>query len=161
MNHTERKADGCPVCGFADVQIFVSIPQVPIYCNLLWATRVRALEAARGDIELGFCRNCGYVYNVAFEPDLMDYTQAYENSLHFSPRFQTYAEDLARRLIESYGLYNKDIIELGSGQGDFLRLLCDLGGNRGLGFDPSYVPEQDPGVEAGQVRFIRDYYSQA
>jgi hypothetical protein len=91
----------------------------------------------------------------------MEYTQAYENSLHFSPRFQAYAEDLAKRLIESYSLYDKDIIELGSGQGDFLRLLCDLGGNRGLGFDPSYVPEQGPAEDTGQVQFIQDYYSQA
>lgn len=160
MNNNKDRAGGCPLCGFADIQVFVSIPQVPIYCNLLWATREGALDAARGDIELGFCRNCGYMYNTAFEPDLMEYSQAYENSLHFSPRFQAYAEGLAKRLIESHNLYDKDIIELGSGQGDFLRLLCDLGGNRGLGFDPSYVPEQDLSADTASIRFIQDYYSQ-
>ncbi len=151
--------DRCPLCGFADIERFISILQVPVYCNILWATRQAALDATRGDIELGFCRNCGYVYNMAFEPDLMAYTQAYENSLHFSPRFQAYAEGLARRLIERHSLHDKDIIELGSGRGDFLRLLCELGGNRGLGFDPSYVPEPHHDEATTRVRFIQDYYS--
>jgi len=90
----------------------------------------------------------------------MEYTQDYENSLHFSPRFQGYAESLAARLIERYDLHGKDIIEIGCGKGDFLRLLCELGGNRGVGFDPSYVPEQNDNATAGRITFIRDFYSE-
>jgi SAM-dependent methyltransferase len=90
----------------------------------------------------------------------MTYTQAYENSLHFSPRFQSYAESLARRLIQQYDLHDKDMIEIGCGQGDFLRLLCQLGGNRGVGFDPSYVPEQDEQVSKEQIMVIQDFYSE-
>ncbi len=160
ITENQDPIEGCPLCESADTHVFIVVPQVPVYCNLLWETHEDALAAARGDIELGFCRNCGYVYNIAFEPDLMQYTQAYENSLHFSPRFQAYAEGLANRLIERHNLYGKDIIELGSGQGDFLRLLCNLGGNRGLGFDPSYAPEQELDADSAQVRFIQDYYSE-
>jgi hypothetical protein len=54
-----------------------------------------------------------------------------------------------------HGLYDKDIVDIGSGQGDFLRLLCELGDNRGVGIDPSY----GGGLEAGRVRFIQDTYS--
>jgi hypothetical protein len=160
VNAMHGPTDRCPVCGFADIRAFISISQVPVYCNLLWATREAAVAVPKGDIDLGFCRNCGYIYNMAFDRELMGYTQAYENSLHFSPRFQAYAEELAARLVERYGLYRKEIIEIGSGQGDFLRLLCDLGGNRGLGFDPSYVPEATRDATAGRVSFIQDYYSE-
>ncbi len=92
-------------------------------------------------------------------PVLMAYDQAYENSLHFSARFQSYASALAQSLVERYDLHGKDIIEIGSGQGDFLRMLCALGDNRGVGFDPSYVDE--PTDDAGpDVTFVRDYYSE-
>lgn len=132
----------CPVCDTPSMQVFVSIPQVPVHANLLWSAREDALNAAKGDVELGYCHSCGHIYNIAFDPATMQYTQAYENSLHFSPRFQAYAEDLAQGLIDRYDLHDKDIVETGSGQGDFLRLLCDLGDNRGWGFDSAYVASQ-------------------
>ena len=54
----------------------------------------------------------------------------------------------------------RTIIEIGSGKGDFLRALCEEGGNRGIGFDPtSTAPEMssgpvtaDPGFLLGEVR---------
>jgi SAM-dependent methyltransferase len=107
---------------------------------------------------MDFCRRCGHIFNRAFNPGFMEYTQDYENSLHFSPRFQSYADRLARRLVEQYDLHDKDIVEIGSGQGDFLVMLCELGGNRGVGFDPTCV---DEGAKNGRpVSFVRDYYSE-
>jgi SAM-dependent methyltransferase len=150
----------CLVCGSDAVRTFLTVRHMPVHCNLLWTMREGALNAPRGDIELGFCGRCGHIYNLSFDPDLMHYAEAYENSLHFSPSFQAYAESLATHLVERYDLRGKEIIEIGSGQGDFLRLLCALGDNRGLGFDPSYR-EGDPAVdEEGRVEFIQDFYSE-
>ena len=111
-------------------------------------------------MELGFCTKCGHVYNYAFNPDLMDYTQDYENSLHFSPRFQQYANELAHRLVEQYNLYYKDIIEIGCGDGDFLKLLCEIGNNRGVGFDPSHSAEIFSESSGSSIKFISDFYSE-
>jgi len=97
----------CPVCGFGNVQIFFEMTNIPVHCNVLLATASEALNVPRGDMQLGFCAACGHLYNYAFSPDLMTYTQAYENSLHFSPRFERYAEELATRLIERYNLHGK------------------------------------------------------
>jgi 2-polyprenyl-3-methyl-5-hydroxy-6-metoxy-1,4-benzoquinol methylase len=133
---------------------------VPVHCNILWSTRREAIHAPKGDLQLGFCQRCGHILNLAFDPELITYTQTYENSLHFSPRFQSYAESLANRLIKQYELYGKDIIEIGCGQGDFLKLLCQLGGNRGVGFDPSYVPELDEILAENHITIIRDFYSE-
>ena len=94
-------------------------------------------------MRLGFCRICGHIFNDAFNPDHIEYIQDYENSLHFSPRFHQYAETLAADLVKRYGLYEKTIIEIGCGRGDFLKLLCELGKNRGIGFDPSHAPDWD------------------
>lgn len=111
-------------------------------------------------MQLGFCKTCGHIYNYAFNPDDVNYAQNYDNSLHFSPRFQEYAKSLATRLIESHKLYNKDIIEIGCGSGDFLSLLCELGGNRGVGFDPSTALDRNPSVDKNGVTFINDFYSE-
>ena len=69
--------------------------QVPVHCNVLWPTRGEAINAPRGDIRLGYLPDCGHTCNLDFDPSLMEYTQEYENSLHFSPRFQEYATALA------------------------------------------------------------------
>jgi SAM-dependent methyltransferase len=132
---------------------------MPIHCNLLWSSREGALGAPRGDLRLGFCQECGHIFNLAFSPELMEYTQAYENSLHFSSRFQSYAESLAARLIGRYDLHNKDVIDIGCGKGDFLAMLCERGQNRGVGFDPSYVPDNMDPTAAGRMTIIRDFYS--
>lgn len=150
----------CPVCACKTVSVLLEIEQVPVYCNVLWTDQESARRAPKGNIRLGFCHTCGHLFNLAFDPALMDYTQQYENSLHFSPRFQSYAQSLATRLVDRYDLRGKTIIEIGSGKGDFLRLICDIGHNRGVGFDPSYEPQ--PGDEDNpQVTFIQEYYSPA
>ena len=150
----------CLACHHGSMSVFIEIEDQPVHCNLLWPDREAALNAPRGDIRLGFCQGCGMIYNLSFDPGLMKYTQAYENSLHFSPSFQAYAQELATRLIEKYRLYGKDIIEIGCGKGEFLSMLCEGGGNRGFGFDPSYDGSRQSRATEN-ITFIRDLYSEA
>lgn len=160
MSSEQIPEGACLVCRSTDVVMFLEMASVPIHCNVLWPTRDKARRAPRGDIRLGFCSNCGHIFNLAFDLERTAYSQAYENSLHFSPRFQDYARSLAVRLIEAYDLRGKDIIEIGSGKGEFLTLLCELGDNRGVGFDPSYVPEGAVQLAEGRTTFIQDFYSE-
>jgi 2-polyprenyl-3-methyl-5-hydroxy-6-metoxy-1,4-benzoquinol methylase len=140
--------------------VFFEVRQVPVYCNVLCPTRDDALQISRGDIQLGCCAQCGHIANLVFEPARLAYAQNYENSLHFSPRFQSYAEELARYLIEKYALYGKDIIEIGCGQGEFLELLCTLGKSRGIGFDGSYRQARPAQTPAKQITVIPDAYAE-
>lgn len=149
----------CRVCRQETVSVFFEIEDLPVHCNLLWPDREQARTAPMGDIRLGFCEACGMIYNCSFDPDAMRYTSGYETSLHFSPHFQAYAQQLAERLIKEYGLRGKDIIEIGCGQGEFLSLLCEGGRNRGVGFDPSF----DPGREhttGEHLTFVPDRYAE-
>ncbi|QIZ69751.1 class I SAM-dependent methyltransferase [Oxynema aestuarii] len=159
MNSNNNKHE-CQVCGQAELEPFFKMLEVPIYCNLLWSQREGAIACPKGDIELAFCPNCGFIYNTSFNPEQLDYSQEYENSLHYSPRFQQYADDLAKRLIQQYDLHGKDIIEVGSGKGDFLVALCQFGDNRGVGFDPTYIPRSEHHPMAEKVTFVCDYYSE-
>jgi hypothetical protein len=151
----------CPVCDSATISDCIRIGQVPVYCNVLHGSRGEALSAPRGDIDLRFCNGCGHLFNAAFDPERVDYSVDYENSLHYSERFQKYAQSLAEHLIETHGLHGKTVIEIACGQGDFLELLCSLGGNRGIGFDPSHEPGRTGAGSGADVTFIQDYYSEA
>jgi SAM-dependent methyltransferase len=152
-------ATSCIVCGNVGITSLLPSHTVPVHCNLLWSSREGARTAPRGEIALAFCPRCGHVFNGKFDPRLMEYTQAYENSLHYSPRFQRYAEELADLLIARFDLHGKEIIDIGCGRGDFLALLVGRGGNHGMGFDPSDVPDYaDPGPR-GKMEVIRDFYS--
>jgi SAM-dependent methyltransferase len=160
----------CLVCGSGDLLSFLDLPRAPVYCNVLFPTAAAARKVARGDLTLAICRKCGHVFNTSFNSQLLEYTDRYENSLHFSPLFRKYAETLARELVERHGLRGRRIVEIACGQGDFLRLLCELGGNRGVGFDPSYrgvssrrgvsptVSDHPAEVDDTQVRFVKAYY---
>lgn len=133
---------------------------MPVFCNVLWPTREAAHAAPKGSIRLGFCERCGMIRNLDFDEELVRYSPGYENSLHFSPSFRAYAQGLARRLIDRYDLRGKDVVDIGCGKGEFIAMLCDETGNRGVGFDPSYEGESN-GHCPERLRFVRDYYSEA
>ena len=113
---------------------------VPVVCNNLYTDRATALNAPLGDIHLMFCETCGHTFNAAFDETKMDYGENYETSLHYSEHFQNYARGLAQRLIDTYELSGKNIVEIGCGQAEFLSELCNLGQNKGYGFDQSFDP---------------------
>jgi hypothetical protein len=137
--------------------VFFEMLGVPARVNFLYPTEKSAVESPRGDIVLGLCGECGLVSNLAFDPSLLSYAEGYENPLHCSDVFRSYASDLAAELIRRFDLNGKTVIEIGCGDGDFLRLLCFRGNNRGVGFDPSY---SGPADTNGRIRIVRDYYSE-
>jgi SAM-dependent methyltransferase len=145
----------CPVCESGDTHSFFELENIPVNVCVQWPSREKAIACPRGDIRLLFCEGCGFIWNSAFDAARLDYTQAYENSLFFSPLFQDYSNVLVRRLIDRYGLKNKQVIEIGCGKGDFLLLLCKMGDNRGIGFDTSY----EGGADDERITIIRDFYS--
>ena len=149
----------CPLCGRSRLEIFFECFHVPVQLNVLWSTPRQAVECARGDIRLGFCAACGCVMNAAFDPQLISYESSYDNSLHFSAAFEQYAHSLAEDLVARYQLYNKSVLEIGCGQGEFLSKLCNLGNSRGLGIDPAYA-EQRAGSASGKgIKLIRGNFS--
>jgi len=148
----------CPGCGAAPRARCFRLPDAALHVGVQWPTAEAARQCPRGDIDLVFCSGCGLIFNQAFDPARLEYAGQYDNSLFFSPRYRQFARDTAERLIDRYSLRGKTVVEIGCGKGDFLRLLCEAGDNRGFGFDPTCDAEDDPG---GCVQFIRDYYSPA
>jgi SAM-dependent methyltransferase len=117
----------------------------------------QALPAA--DIDLAFCPDCSFIFNAAWKPDKTTYSTEYEETQGFSPTFTAFQRQQARDLVERYGVFDKDVVEIGCGKGEFLSLLCELGRNRGTGYDPSFVPERRQRGSADVV-FKQEYFSE-
>jgi cyclopropane fatty-acyl-phospholipid synthase-like methyltransferase len=150
----------CQVCGSKNLKSFFKLSNVPILANVFWKSEKEAKNCPKGHIELVFCPVCGHIFNKAYDPSRVKYTENYENPLDFSPTFQKYAKWLAKQLISRYKLHGKDIISIGCGKGSFLRLLVELGNNRGVGFDPALPKQTETRNLGGRIKFVSDFYSQ-
>jgi SAM-dependent methyltransferase len=150
----------CTSCGAAGMQVFHAIDGVPTNSCILLPTREEALSYPCGDVRLAFCRHCGFISNIAFDPKLTEYSGRYEETQAFSPTFNAFHDQLAHALVERHDLHGKELIEIGCGKGEFLRLLCDLGPNRGLGFDPGYSEERGASQGSNGFRVVRDFFSE-
>jgi SAM-dependent methyltransferase len=149
----------CRVCGGSSFELFFELPAVPVHCNILWPTEEAARCAPMGAIALALCQYCGLVFNAAFQPELVTYDEAYENSLHHSPRFEAYAGSLARDLSDRLHLEGQLVVEVGCGKGEFLRRLCRTAGARGLGVDASYDPRLAPAEADDSVTFLQQPFT--
>ena len=138
---SDHEPASCPVCKSGTLQPFFSSAAIPTLSCALWPDVSAAQSCARGDITLAWCADCGFIENTKFDPDLAEYDAAYENALHFSGVYRDYAKGEAQALIDRYDLRNKQIIDIGCGDGQFLSLLCELGDNTGVGYDPSHVKD--------------------
>jgi SAM-dependent methyltransferase len=143
-----NEVSSCPVCSSTHISSILRIERLPACCNRLYRSRGDAIGALRGTVDLAACQGCGHIFNRTFDGSLVDYDAQYENSLYSSERFRRYADELVEELVRRHELKARTIVEIGCGRGEFLRALCRRGPNRGVGFDPSYKPD-DQGEEQG------------
>jgi len=147
----------CPSCRAPALTEFYHVAEVPIESVVLHRSREAAVHCPRGDVKLAFCGSCGFITNIAFDPDAGKRATAREDTQACSETFGAFHHRLAETLIDRYGLRGRKILEIGCGRGEFLELLCRLGGNRGIGVDPAYSPGIVP--EDGDLTFINETFN--
>lgn len=141
------------------MRAFYEVRDVPAHSCVLLDDRTSALAYPTASVLLTFCEACGFIQNSRFDESLIDYTQDCEESQAFSGRFREFADDLAAQLIARFDLHHKRVLEVGSGKGDFLALLCGFGPNGGVGIDPGYREGRAIDALQGSVEMIVDFYS--
>lgn len=134
--------DGCRFCGADAAQTVLVADGFPVLCNAFTATADAARAVPVGRFRLQACAACGSLRNAAFDAGLAAYDHQYENSLHRSPTFDGYARDLADDLAARHHVRGATVVEIGSGQGDFLSLLAEHGPAQAYGLDPSLAAPQ-------------------
>ena len=160
MSRTKQTGRSCQCCNSEEMRVFHEIKSVPTNSCILLPSREAARKYPKGNISLGFCRNCGFISNIAYDPKLTEYSGRYEETQGFSKTFNTFHQELAKLLIERHQLIGKKIIEIGCGKGEFLTLLCEIGNNHGVGFDPAYDSDRNKRKNANRITFIKDFYSE-
>jgi hypothetical protein len=150
----------CPACGRQGLELFYEKLGIPVHSVRLVNTRKEALSFPTGDLRLGFCAACGFITNTAFDASLQDYGLGNEASQGFSPTFNAFSKELARRWVERYDLHGKQILEIGAGKGEFLTDMIEAGAGHDVGVDPALLDERlDPAL-AGRISFIKEHYSE-
>lgn len=150
----------CTACGTEAPRTFFEVQDIPVLVCALWPDAESARACPRGDLLLSYCQNCGAIENQAYDAGRVVYTDQYENSLHFSEFFQGYVRELAQGIVERFDPAGGTVVEIGSGDGQFLDLLCQLGRCSGVGFDPSYDRSAPDELDGGRVRFVREYFDE-
>jgi len=154
-----NKSIHCPNCLNQGMQSFYAVDNIPVHSCLLMPTREEAIGYPTGQLHLGFCPACGFVGNTAFDPQVHEYSTRYEETQGFSPTFNKFAKGLAQDLVDTHKLGpDHTVLEIGCGKGEFLVLMCELGGCKGIGLDPGYRPERTQSEAAKRIEFIQDFY---
>ncbi len=158
-NHNDGDSRTCPNCTNQSMEVFYEVRSVPAYSVRLIPTREEALNCARGDLRLAHCSRCGFISNTAFEDTVNPYSTGYEATQSYSPTFDAFARRLGADLVERHNLRRKTILEIGCGMGEFLACLCELGENRGIGFDPAYLEGRISSPALDRIEFRKEFFS--
>jgi 2-polyprenyl-3-methyl-5-hydroxy-6-metoxy-1,4-benzoquinol methylase len=146
--HAENRL--CDACGEDRLVPFADLGDIPVLCGVHWEAHGDAVASGSGRMHLAACPRCAYVRNIAFEADKLVYDTTMDTNLHFSPAFQKFSAELVESLNERYDLSGKLVLDIGCGQGEFLRELTHVSGARGVGYDAMFAGEVG---EHGAVSF--------
>jgi hypothetical protein len=152
-------APHCPVCRSKDTFAFYRHDNVPCQDGIIWPTRQQAIDANRGDIELIYCPSCSHIFNHKFDSSKFVFDGSYNISLHHSPTYQKFIHELTEDLVARHNLRNKTILEIGCGKADFLKGICLPYGNRGIGYDPTFVEENLTDEQRRTIHVNARYYN--
>lgn len=126
----------CKCCGSKNLKDFLFKENVPILQNILYHRKNDALNANCATLKLVQCKTCGMVHNVAFKG--VPYGENYENNQLHSATFANYVKGIIDLLINKYRIKNSKIIEIGCGNGEFLKTLAEKSKSICVGYDPSF-----------------------
>lgn len=155
----KRVMNNCPICFNSSLQQFITRKNVPVHQHLIYNNEFEAEKAIKGDLELKLCKHCGFLFNAAFDEDKLSYGPAYENSQYFSSIFMDHINYICNLLI-SKEIHKKTIIEIGCGDGFFLKHFFSKAPTfkQAFGFDPSYKGEES--LHGEKLKFLSKYLDQ-
>ena len=160
LDREERPSTACENCAQPGVVSFYRVKGIPAHSVLLMESEEEAKGYPRRDLDLAFCPSCGFVGNVAYDPGVHEYSTKYEETQGFSPTFSGFAADLARRVVEEYGLQGKSVLEIGCGKGEFLVQLLEAGAGSGIGIDPAYRHDRLDTPLLEKLEFHQELYTE-
>lgn len=147
----------CPVCSCREVVDTVRRECLPTMQNYVYHTREDALTAPSGELTLAVCHRCGFAWNRTFDPSNLVYDTGYDNAVP-STVMQAYYRELAEHLGTTYAVNGGLVVDIGCGNGAFLKTLCEaIPDCRGLGIDPAL--DRDRQDLDGRVTLVKGVFA--
>ena len=147
----------CIACGYHISYPIYQPEDQPLAALALPASAEQAQNINRYPINFYACANCGHIFNVAFDINHVPYEGNSNLMYNAGVGWQKYMTELVDEISHRYDLRAKTIIDIGCGDGGFLKLLQnkDLG-IRCIGYEPGIEAEnaRRNGLEAIQDYFV-------
>jgi hypothetical protein len=122
--------------------------QLPVFQNRMFASAQEACDCIKGNMLLVQDMRTGLIFNKAFQPELLQYDEHYQNEQAVSGVFREHLERVA--LIINKHFHDQNLIEVGCGKGYFLEHL------EGLGFK---ITGLDPTYEGDNPSILKKYFT--
>jgi ubiquinone/menaquinone biosynthesis C-methylase UbiE len=143
----------CPVCGSVEFENLILLKDYPVSNLALSDNEEEAKKQKVYNMNIVMCTNCTHIYNNI--PINLEYKQ--ENLTYFTTDIQKqYLQNLVNDLVKKYNIKNKNILEIGCGDGIFLKELVKYN-NKCIGYEPSYKKE----IIENNLQIINDYFKPA
>lgn len=150
----------CPLCSAEGGITFDRRERTPILLNRTYRSAKDARAAATGALAFTGCPRCGFVWNKAFDEKAIVYDGEYENDQAHSGVFRAHMDDMATRALAMVAANEPlHVVEVGAGQGVFLKSLADSAAQRlgsATGFDPAWRGK--PGGGPAPARLYADLF---
>lgn len=144
----------CPICNSLNLKLVYERNNIPTYQNVLLDSYEKAINAPKGNMRLLFCNDCTFLFNAAFDNNLVGYGVNYENDQTHSNTFTQHIDFVAKQILEKHQLKNNRILEIGCGNGYFLNKLILNNSNICVGFDKSLQMN----IQKNQISLYNSYY---
>jgi SAM-dependent methyltransferase len=152
----------CTICLGSTIVPVLARRNAPVFQNVVYDDVDAARAAPCGDLDFRRCRSCGFVWNAAFDANLVAYGPGYENRQSLSPSFRAHMASRAKAAMALVPVRPAPtIVDVGCGQGDFLECIDQQPGpGRALfGFDPAWQGEE--GERRFGARFSRHLFDKS
>lgn len=123
----------------------IRIGQLPVYQNKMFDTVAAASACPRGDVVLAQDAASGLVANAAFDANLLQYDDSYQNEQGHSAVFRSHLDEVMGVLARHFR--GARVLEIGCGKGDFVDSLRREGYDA-CGLDPAYEGDSPHIVKA-------------
>ncbi len=123
----------CKICNRNNLKVFISFDKYPKTISNLFNDS----EVAKKDFEKISFVQCDFCHHVQISEDMPQYFyEEYIMTVSHSPKMNNFQKEQAAFFIEKFKLKNKNILEVGCGDGNFLSILQGLNVNA-YGNEPS------------------------
>ena len=149
--------NNCIACGYNISHPIYNTENQPLAALNLPKSELEAKNILTFPMNFRSCANCGHIFNIEFDYYKIPY-QDNSNLMYNDGIFwQKYMVELIDELVEKYDTQNKTIIDIGCGDGKFLKILIEKNLNNScIGYEPGIEAEnaRKNGLDVYQDYFI-------